>query len=51
MNLFFAELNMMVVNVIEVLLGVVGVVVVPEIMQVVMSRTEKQCANHAEARA
>ncbi len=42
MNLFFAELNILAVSIIGVLL----VVVVPEIMLNVMSRTEKRNANY-----
>ena len=41
MNVFFAELNILAVSIIGVLL----VVVVPEIMLNVMSRTGKQHAN------
>ena len=41
MNLFFAELNILAVSIIGVLL----VVVVPEIMLNVMSRTGKRNAN------
>lgn len=44
MNVFFAELNIMAVSIIGVLLSV-GVVVVPEIMLNVMSRTGKQHAD------
>lgn len=44
MNLFFAELNILAVSIIGVLL----VVVVPEIMLNVMSRTEKRNANSTQ---
>ena len=44
MNLFFAELNILAVSIIGVLL----VVVVPEIMLSVMSRTGKRNANSTQ---
>lgn len=44
MNLFFAELNILAVSIIGVLL----VVVVPEIMLNVMSRTRKRNANSTQ---
>lgn len=44
MNLFFAELNILAVSIIGVLL----VVVVPEIMLNVMSRTGKRSANSTQ---
>ena len=44
MNLFFAELNILAVSIIGVLL----VVVVPEIMLNVMSRTGKRKANSTQ---
>ena len=44
MNLFFAELNILAVSIIGVLL----VVVVPEIMLIVMSRTGKRNANSTQ---
>ena len=44
MNLFFAELNILAVSIIGVLL----VVVVPEIMLNVMSRTGKRNANSTQ---
>ena len=46
MNLFFAELNILAVSIIGVLL----VVVVPEIMLNVMSRTGKRNANSTQVR-